>query len=96
MIRRAIAAGLLAASLTGCVAEAAYDVVTLPVRVVGKGIDAVVPSQRAADRKRGRRDRKAEEQAAEARKKAAKAQEKAARAQERTRREAARLPPAAG
>lgn len=58
-------------TLSGCVAQMAYDVVTLPVRAVGAGIDAVTTSQSEADRNRGRRERKAEERAAKAARKAA-------------------------
>lgn len=73
MTRVAVAAVLLL-GLGGCVstiAGAAYDAVTLPVRVVGAGINAVVPSQKKADQKRGKRARKAEEAQRKADKKAA-------------------------
>ncbi len=52
-------------ALTGCytVARTAVDVVTLPVKVVGAGIDAATTSQSEADEKRGRELRKAEEAA---------------------------------
>ena len=60
----------LLVSLGGCVSTV-VDVVTLPVRVVGKGINAVVPSQKKADQKRGRRERKTEEAQRKADKKAA-------------------------
>ena len=52
-------------ALTGCmtVARTAVDVVTLPVKVVGAGIDAATTSQSEADQKRGRELRKAEEAA---------------------------------
>lgn len=59
-----IVAAALMLGLDGCastIASATYDVVTLPVRVVGAGINAVVPSQKTADQKRGKRERKAEE-----------------------------------
>jgi len=53
--------------LSGCVvttvADAAVDVVTLPVKVVSKGVDAATTSQSEADEKRGREIRKAEEKA---------------------------------
>lgn len=62
--------------LTSC--STAVDVVTLPVRVVGKGIDAVYVSQADRDRARGRRERKAEAQAAKAQRKAAMDAEKQA------------------
>jgi len=51
--------------LTGgyTVAKTAVEVVTLPVKVVGAGIDAATTSQSEADEKRGRELRKAEEAA---------------------------------
>jgi len=56
---------LLAPALTGCVvgtvASTAVDVVTLPVRAVSAGVDAVTTSQSEADEKRGRELRKEEE-----------------------------------
>lgn len=60
MIRRAVVAFAAAVLLSGCIGTV-VDVVTLPVRVVGAGINAVVPSQKEHDRKRGKRERKAEE-----------------------------------
>jgi hypothetical protein len=50
--------------LGGCVAVAktAVDVVTLPVKAVSAGVDAVTTSQSEADEKRGRDMRKAEEE----------------------------------
>jgi hypothetical protein len=48
--------------LTGCVVETvaktAVDVVTIPVKVASAGVNAVVPSQKKADEKRGREVRK--------------------------------------
>ena len=68
----------------GCVAKAAYDVVTLPVKVASAGVDAVTTSQSEADQNRGRQVRKEEERLGrEARK-----QEKAARRQAKRDREA--------
>ncbi|WP_199192744.1 hypothetical protein [Allosphingosinicella deserti] len=58
---RLVAAALLAFSLTGCVARTALDIVTLPVKVVGSGVDAVTTSQSEADQNRGRKIRKREE-----------------------------------
>jgi hypothetical protein len=52
---------LLLAALSGCLARAAVDVATLPVRAVGAGVDAATTSQEEADRNRGRRMRKEEE-----------------------------------
>lgn len=51
----------LAFLLSGCLARTAVDVVTLPVRVVGAGVDAVTTSQAEADQRRGREIREAEE-----------------------------------
>ena len=52
-------------ALSGCttIASTAVDVVTLPVKVVSKGVDAATTSQSEADEKRGRELRKAEEKA---------------------------------
>jgi hypothetical protein len=47
--------------LGGCVARAAMDVVTAPVRIAAKGVDAVTTSQSEADEKRGRALRKHDE-----------------------------------
>jgi hypothetical protein len=47
--------------LSGCLARTAVDVVTLPVRVVGAGVDAVTTSQAEADQRRGREIREEEE-----------------------------------
>ncbi|GAA4000377.1 hypothetical protein [Sphingomonas humi] len=53
---------LLAPALSACaVASTAVDVVTLPVKVVSAGVDAVTTSQSEADEKRGRQIRKEEE-----------------------------------
>ena len=56
---------LLLPLLSGCivadVAKTAVDVISVPVKVVGKGIDAALPSQKRADEKRGRELRKADE-----------------------------------
>ena len=54
-------------TLSGCVvasvADAAVDIVTLPVDVAAKGVDLATTSQSEADQKRGREIRKAEEKA---------------------------------
>ena len=47
--------------LGGCLARTAVDIVTLPVKVVGAGVDAATTSQAEADQRRGREIRKAEE-----------------------------------
>ncbi len=54
-----------ALALQGCVAKAVVDVVTLPVRAVGAGVDAVTTSQSEADEKRGREIRKRDERLGE-------------------------------
>ncbi len=51
----------LALTLSGCVARTAVNVVTLPVRAVGAGVDAVTTSQSEADERRGRELRREEE-----------------------------------
>ena len=50
--------------LAGCttIASTAVDVVTLPVKVVSKGVDVATTRQSEADEKRGRELRKAEEE----------------------------------
>ena len=64
---RVLLALLVAPTLSGCivasVADAAVDVVTLPVDVAAKGVDLATTSQAEADQKRGRDLRKAEEKA---------------------------------
>lgn len=56
----AIAAILLPA-LGGCIARAAVDVVTAPVKVAGKAVDLATTSQSEADERRGRELREREE-----------------------------------
>lgn len=58
---RLLALGFAALALQGCLARAAVDVVTLPVRAVSKGVDVATTSQSEADEKRGRDIRKREE-----------------------------------
>lgn len=55
----ALSAALL---LSGCIAKTALDVVTAPVKVVGKAADLATTSQSEADEKRGREIRKREEE----------------------------------
>ncbi len=57
-----IALSLAAVALQGCLARAAVNVVTLPVRAVSKGVDVATTSQSEADENRGRAIRKREEQ----------------------------------
>lgn len=52
---------LLALALSGCVVRTAANIVTLPVRAVGAGVDAVTTSQSEADERRGRQIREEEE-----------------------------------
>lgn len=52
---------LAALALQGCLARAAVDVVTLPVRAMSAGVDAATTSQSEADENRGREIRKREE-----------------------------------
>jgi len=47
--------------LGGCLARTAVDIVTLPVKAVGAGVDAVTTSQAEADQRRGRELREEEE-----------------------------------
>lgn len=55
------ALALASLALQGCLARAAVDVVTLPVRAVSAGVDAATESQSERDEKRGREIRKREE-----------------------------------
>lgn len=52
---------LLPLLLGGCLARTAVGIVTLPVKVVGAGVDAVTTSQAEADQRRGRELREEEE-----------------------------------
>jgi uncharacterized lipoprotein YajG len=47
--------------LQACLAKTAVDIVTLPVRVVSAGVDAVTTSQAEADQRRGRQIREEEQ-----------------------------------
>lgn len=49
----------------GCVAKAAFDVATAPVRVVGKTADLLTTSQEERDRARGRAMRESDERMAD-------------------------------
>jgi hypothetical protein len=60
-----VALALASLALQGCLARAAVDVVTLPVKVVSAGVDAATESQSEADEKRGREIRKREERLGE-------------------------------
>ena len=52
---------LLPLALSGCIVRTAANVVTLPVRAVSAGVDAVTTSQSEADERRGRELRREEE-----------------------------------
>lgn len=69
---------LLPVALSGCIAKTAVDIVTLPVKAVGAGVDAVTTSQSEADEKRGREMRKQEEREGKEARKREKAARKAA------------------
>lgn len=53
---------LLSGCIVGTVASTAVDVVSLPVKAVSRGVDAVTTSQKEADEKRGKQARKADEE----------------------------------
>jgi hypothetical protein len=57
----ATASLLLGGCVAAQVAQTAVDVVSIPVKVVGEGVDAVTTSQAEADRRRGRQIRQEEE-----------------------------------
>ena len=59
-----LVAPLLAGCVVASVAKTAVDVVSVPVKVVGKGIDAALPNQKRADEKRGRELRREDQQRA--------------------------------
>lgn len=63
MIRKALfaTAALLPLLTGGCLAKAALDVATLPVKAAGKAVDWTTTSQSEADRNYGKKMRKAEE-----------------------------------
>ena len=48
-------------TLTGCIAQTAVDIVTLPVKAASKTVDVLTTSQSEADEKRGREIRLREE-----------------------------------
>ncbi len=57
-----LALPLLGGCVVGTVASTAVDVVTLPVKAVSAGVDAVTTSQSESDRKLGERMRKQDEE----------------------------------
>lgn len=73
---RLAALAFVAVTLQGCLARAAVDVVTLPVRAVSAGVDAATTSQSEADEKRGRAIRKREERIGEIEREYARAMER--------------------
>lgn len=50
-----------AVPLSGCLARTAVDIVTLPVKAVSAGVDAVTTSQSERDERRGRELRREDE-----------------------------------
>lgn len=81
---------LLAMALSGCVARAAYDVATLPVRAGSQVIDWTTTSRAEADRNAGRRMRKQREREAKQHAKEDKANRKWEREEAKRQREAMR------
>lgn len=59
-----IVAPLALFALGGCLAKAAFDVATVPVRAAGEAVDLATTSQSEADEKRGREIRRREERLA--------------------------------
>ncbi|WP_267394653.1 MULTISPECIES: hypothetical protein [unclassified Sphingomonas] len=62
---------LLALAASGCVAQTAWNVATLPVKATGKAIDWTTTSQSESDRNYGRKMRKQEAEEGKQRRKAA-------------------------
>lgn len=58
---RLVISAIALAGLSGCIAKAAVDVVTAPVKVAGKAVDMATTSQSEADEKRGRALRERDE-----------------------------------
>lgn len=58
---RILLAAVLPLTLTGCIAQTAVDIATLPVKAASKTVDVLTTSQSEADEKRGRAIRKREE-----------------------------------
>ncbi len=58
---RIFTAAALTSLLSGCIAQTAVDIVTLPVKAASKTVDVLTTSQSEADEKRGREIRKREE-----------------------------------
>lgn len=61
MSMRILSSLAIALTLSGCIAQTAVDLVTLPVRAASKGVDLMTTSQSEADEKRGRAVREREE-----------------------------------
>lgn len=61
---RLLALPLMAVALQGCLAKAALDVATAPVKIGSKAVDLATTSQSEADENRGREIRKREERLA--------------------------------
>lgn len=78
-MKRAAILLILPPLLGGCLARTAIDVVTLPVRAVGQGVDWATTSQDEADRNRGRELRRQEERDAKERRRAEREERRRAR-----------------
>ena len=76
---RAILLLLAPVTLGGCIAKTAVDLVTLPVRVVSAGVDAVTTSRAEADRAEGRRLRQEDERRGREAREARRREQRAAR-----------------
>ena len=59
-----LVAPLLGGCVVGTIAKTAVDVVSIPVKAVGAGVDAVTTSQSEADEMRGRTRRREDDQRA--------------------------------
>ncbi len=51
---------IAALACTGCIAKTAVDIVTLPVKAAGQGVDWATTSQEESDRNYGKKMRQAE------------------------------------
>jgi hypothetical protein len=60
IVGRLTGTAIAALVLQGCIAKAALDAATAPVKVVAKGVDLATTSQAEADRNRGREIRQRE------------------------------------
>ena len=82
---RILAVACLSVLLSGCVAHAAYDVATLPVRAGSQVVDWSTTSRSEADRNLGRKTRKEQARQEKEARREAKRQREAERADDRGR-----------